>query len=381
MFEKMQLHLKDKRHRHYVIGIAIFLLIVLLLIIFRIHAAIVLRNRTIAEAVTVVRVLEATTAKGTDKIILPGNVWAWHEAPIFARTNGYVRTWYVDIGSHVKAGDLLAEIETPELDAQQRQAVADLNTAIANSTLAQSTAKRWVNLLKTDSVSKQETDEKVSSAKALQAAMVSAKENLVRLNKLVGFQRVIAPFDGVITARATDIGALINEGSSTTAKPLFRIAQTNPLRIYVKVPQNLSTRLTDDMQVSLHFSEHPNKVFMAKLFETARAIDPNTRTLLAQFTAENKEELMLSGSYTEVWFTFPLPPNTVRLPVNTLIFQAAGLQVAVVDKNNKIQLKSVTIRRDFGAEVEIATGVTPGERIVLNPPDSISNDEVVRVAS
>ncbi|MFJ1268865.1 efflux RND transporter periplasmic adaptor subunit [Legionella lytica] len=381
MFEKMQLHLKDKRHRHYAIGIAIFLLIVLLLIIFRIHAAIVLRNRTIAEAITVVRVLEATAAKGTEKIILPGNVWAWHEAPIFARTNGYVRKWYVDIGSHVKAGELLADIETPELDAQQRQAAADLNTAIANNNLAQSTAKRWLNLLKTDSVSKQETDEKVSSAKALQAAMISAKENLARLNQLVGFQRVIAPFDGVITARATDIGDLINEGSSTTAKPLFRIAQTNPLRVYVKVPQNLSTRLTQDMQVSLHFAEHPHKVFTAKLLETARAIDPNTRTLLAQFTAENKEELMLSGSYTEVWFSFPLPPHTVRLPVNTLIFQAAGLQVAAVDKNNKIHLKSVTINRDFGAEVEIATGVTPGERIVLNPPDAISNDETVRVAS
>ncbi|EHL29446.1 hypothetical protein LDG_8407 [Legionella drancourtii LLAP12] len=287
----------------------------------------------------------------------------------------------MDIGSHVKAGDLLAEIETPELNAQKRQAAADLNTAIANNKLAQSTAKRWINLLKTDSVSKQETDEKVSAAQALQAAMSSAKANLDRLTELVGFERVIAPFDGIITARATDIGALINSGSSTTAKPLFRIAQTNPLRIYVKVPQNYSARITSNLVVSLHFAEHPGQEFPAKLLDTAKAIDPTTRTLLAQFTAENKDEVLLPGGYTEVWFSLSLPPHTVRIPVNTLLFRAQGLQVATVDKDQKIVLKSVTINRDFGAEVEIATGVTPGERIVINPPDSITDGEVVRVVS
>lgn len=382
MLKKIQLQLTDKRHRRYVITSSIFLLIVLVLIILRVQAALALRQRTQAAAVTVVGTLIAKQERGTDKFILPGNVWAWHEAPIFARTDGYVKQWYVDIGSHVKAGDLLAEIETPELNAQKRQAAADLNTAIANNKLAQSTAKRWVNLLKTDSVSKQETDEKVSAAQALQAAMSSAKANLDRLTELVGFERVIAPFEGVITARATDIGALINSGSSTTAKPLFRIAQTNPLRIYVKVPQNYSARITPNLVVSLHFSEHPGQAFPAKLLDTAKAIDPTTRTLLAQFTAENKDEVLLPGGYTEVWFSLPLPPHTVRIPVNTLLFRAQGLQVATVDKDHKIALKSVTINRDFGAEVEIATGVImPGERIVINPPDSITNGEVVRVVS
>lgn len=381
MLKQIQLQLKEPRHKPYIIAISVFLFIVLVLIIFRIQAAIALRNRTNEAAITVVSTITAKQETGVDKIILPGNVTAWHEAPIYARTDGYVKKWYVDIGSRVKAGDLLAEIETPELDAQARQAAADLNTAIANNKLAQSTAKRWVNLLKTDSVSKQERDEKVSAAQALQAAMISAKANLDRLNELVSFERVIAPFDGVITARAVDIGDLINAGSSTTAKPLFRIAQTDPLRIYVKVPQNYSTRLQPDMSVSLHFAEHPRQEFSAKLFETANAIDPVTRTLLAQFTAENKSGELLSGGYTEVWFSLPIPKQTILLPVNTLLFRAQGLQVAAVDKENKIVLKSVTLNRDFGAEVEVATGVNVGDRIVVNPSDSIVNGELVRVTS
>lgn len=381
MLKNIQSKITDKQNRHYVIALSIFLMFVLILIGLRIQAAIALRKQTREAAITVVATMVAKQETGTEQLILPGNMWAWHEAPIFARSDGYIQNWFVDIGSRVKAGDLLALIETPELDAQERQAAADLKTAIANNNLAQTTAKRWLNLLKTDSVSKQETDEKVSSAQALQAAMFSAKANLQRLNELVGFQRVIAPFDGVITARATDIGDLINSGSSTTARPLFRIAQTDPIRIYVKIPQNFAARIKPNMMVSLHLAEHPHQEFSAKLLDTANAIDPTTRTLLAQFTAENKTGELLPGGYTEVWFTLSLPPNTVRLPVNTLLFQAAGLQVATVDKDNKIVLKSVTIRRDFGSEVEIATGVSPGERVVLNPPDSISNGDVVRVTS
>ncbi|MGC1182564.1 efflux RND transporter periplasmic adaptor subunit [Legionella sp.] len=381
MFKKFAVHVTDKRYRRYVVTICIFLMIVLVIIVVRVQAAIALRKSTQLAAVTRVATIVAKQERGADKIILPGNVWAWHEAPIYARTNGYVKQWYVDIGSHVREGDLLAEIETPELDAQARQVAADLNTAIANNKLAQSTAKRWLNLLKTDSVSKQETDEKTSAAEALQATVIAAKANLDRLNELVGFERVIAPFDGIITARATDIGALINAGSSTTAKPMFRIAQIDPLRIYVKVPQNYSSRVTPNMAVSLHFAEHPRQKFAAKLLDTANAIDPTTRTLLAQFIAENKNGELLPGGYTEVWFSFPLPPQTVRIPVNTLLFRAQGLQVATVDKDNKIILKDITINRDFGTTVEIATGIIPGDRIVINPSDSITNGEVVRVIS
>ncbi|MCE0724856.1 MULTISPECIES: efflux RND transporter periplasmic adaptor subunit [Legionella] len=381
MLKTIQSHLKGHKHRRLIIAISVFLFIILVMIIFRISAAINLRNETLAAAVPVVRVMTAEQEKGVDKIILPGNVQAWHESPIFARANGYIKKWYVDIGSHVKKGDLLAVIETPELDAQERQARADLKTAIANNQLAQITARRWLNLVKTKSVSQQETDEKVSTAAALDAAMFAAKANLQRLQELVGFQRVIAPFDGVITARATDIGDLIDAGSSSTAPPLFRIAQTKPLRIYVKIPQYYSSRIKPDMTVKLHFAEHPKQVFPAKLFETAQAIDPKTRTLLAQFVTPNKNGELLPGSYTEVWLSLPIPPKTVILPVNTLLFQAPGLQVATLDKDNKIVLKSVTLRRDFGSTVEIATGVLPGDRVVLNPPDAIRNGETVRVVS
>ncbi|HHF7373598.1 efflux RND transporter periplasmic adaptor subunit [Legionella bozemanae] len=381
MLKTIQSHIKGHKHRRLVIAITVFLFIILVIIIFRVSAAISLRNETLAAAVPVVRVMTAEQEKGEDKIILPGNVQAWHESPIFARANGYIKKWYVDIGSHVKQGDLLAVIETPELDAQERQARADLKTAIANNQLAQITARRWLNLVKTKSVSQQETDEKVSTAAALEAAMFAAKANLQHLQELVGFQRVIAPFDGVITARATDIGDLIDAGSSATAPPLFRIAQTKPLRIYVKIPQYFSSRIKPNMTVELHFAEHPKQVFPAKLFETAQAIDPKTRTLLAQFISPNKNGELLPGSYTEVWFTLPIPPKTVILPVNTLLFQAQGLQVATLDKDNKIVLKSVTLRRDFGSKVEIATGVLPGDRVVLNPPDAIRNGETVRVVS
>ncbi|MGL5741594.1 MAG: efflux RND transporter periplasmic adaptor subunit [Legionella sp.] len=381
MHKMIQSYVHNHKHRRLIIGISIFLFILLILIIMRVYAAVHLRNETRADAVPVVRVIVAKQKTGVNKIILPGNVQAWHESPIYARTNGYVKKWYVDIGSRVKKGDLLAVIETPELDAQERQAKADLKTAIANNQLAQITAKRWLNLVKTESVSQQETDEKVSSASAFEATMFSAQAYLQKLQELVGFERVIAPFDGVITDRATDIGDLIDAGSSSTARPLFRMAQTNPLRVYVKIPQYYSARVKHDMKVQLHFAEHPKKTFPAKLYNTAHAIDPNTRTLLAQFYAENKTGLLFPGGYTEVLFSFTSPPNTVILPVNTLLFQAQGLQVATLDKNNKVVLKSITVRRDFGSTVEIATGVMPGDRIVLNPPDAIIDGETVRVVS
>lgn len=381
MTKNSLIFLKNKKYQRYLIAFIILILLVIVLMSMRVYALYALRKRTLETITPIVATMIAKKESGTDKIVLPGNVWAWHEAPIYARTNGYIKNWYVDIGSKVKNGDLLAVIETPELDAQARQAAAELKTAIANNNLAQTTARRWRHLLKTHSVSKQETDEKVSNAQAFQAMVASAKANLQRLNQLVSFEQVIAPFEGIITARATDIGDLINAGSSTAAKPLFRIAQTDPLRIYVKIPQYFTSRITKNMTVSLHFAEQPNHAFTAKLLDTAMAIDPVTRTLLAQFLVENKKGELLPGSYTEVWFTLPLPSHSIRLPVNTLLFQAAGLQVATVNQHNKIALKSVVISRDFGDEVEIATGVQAGERIVLNPPDAISDGELVRIMS
>lgn len=381
MLKKIESLVKDKHHKRYVIAVSIFLVIVCILVFLRIQAAIALKNKTQADAITVVSVITAKQVLGSEKMVLPGNVVAWHEAPIYARTNGYIKKWFVDIGSHVTTGELLAEIEAPEVEAQARQAAADVNTAIANNNLAQSSALRWANLLKTNSVSKQEADERKSSALALEAAMIAAKANLDRLNQLVSFERVVAPFDGVITARATDIGALINAGSSPTGMPLFRISQTSPLRIYVKIPQSYASRLQPGMKVKLHFAEHPNTDFSAILSTTAKAIDPDSRTLLAQFTTQNKDGKLLPGGYTQVEFSFPIPSHTVRLPINTLLFRAEGLQVATVDKDNKIVLKPITINRDFGIEVEVVTGINAGDSVVVNPSDSIANGDLVRIAS
>lgn len=367
--------------RKWLIFSTLLLIIIFTLIFQRVQAAKNLRISTEKAAITRVSVITAQADSGSDTIILPGNVMAWHEAPIYARVNGYVRKWYVDIGAPVKFGDLLAVIETPELDAQQRQAKADLNNAKANNALAKITAKRWVNLLKTESVSKQETDEKISAAKALQATMIAAKANLDRLNELVNFQKIVAPFDGVITARATDIGDLVDAGSSVSAKPLFRVAQTNPLRLYVRVPQFYTAQLQKNMHISLHFAEYPHHVFTGELLDTAKAIDPLTRTLLTQFKVDNSQGILLAGAYTEVWFTLPLPPHTIRIPVNALIFQAPGLQVATVTADQKIKLKKISVRRDFGTEVEIAAGITSGEKIVINPPDALYDGESVRVQS
>ena len=249
---------------------------------------------------------------------------------------------------------------------------------MAQNKLAQSTAARWVDLLKSDSVSKQETDEKVDTAHALQASVTAAKAKLAHLQELVGFERIIAPFDGTISARATDIGALINAGSNPNAKPLFRIVQTNPLRVYVKIPQAYSSIIKPNMVVSLHFAEHPGVSFPAKLLQTAGAMNPISRTLLAQFVVNNKQNELLAGGYTSVHFKMPTSLQTIRLPVNTLLFRAQGLQVATLDKNNQVVLKSITISRDFGHYVEIRSGIKPGERIILNPSDSIFNGEKVR---
>ena len=381
MLKRIHSQLNEKQKKRLIIVLSTLCLLVLIVISLRIYASIVLRKETNANLLPTVTVIAAPQVTGSEHIILPGNVEAWHEATIYARTNGYIKKWYVDIGSHVKKGDLLAIIETPELDAQYRQAQAELNTAIANNNLAQSTAKRWLHLLKTDSVSKQEADEKVSSAAALKAVVISAQANVDRLKELVGFERVMAPFDGVITSRTTDIGSLINAGSSSTSVALFKLSQTNPLRVYVKIPQNYTSRIKAKMTVNLSFAEHPGQVFPAKLVETAQAIDPDTLTLLAQFSAENKEGLLLPGGYTEVAFNLPVLPQTIRLPVNTLLFRAEGLQVATLDKDNRVVLKSITISRDFGSEVEVQSGIKPGERIIINPPDSIVNGEQVQVVS
>lgn len=380
MLHNIRSQLTDKSNRKFIIAASCFLLVLFFIIVSRIAAAIALRHETHEMAITLVSMVSAEPAPLKEAIVLPGSVMAWHEAPIYARTDGYVKKWYVDIGYRVNAGDLLAEIETPELDASLRQAEADLNVVIANNKFAQTTAVRWKHLLKTDSVSVQDTEEKVDTAAALAASVIAARAHRDRLRELVGFERVIAPFKGIISARATDIGKLINEGSKPNEnKPLFRLVQIDPLRLYVKIPQTYATRIKPNMLVRMKFAEHPGKLFPARLLKTANAIDPNTRTLLAEFIVDNKNGILLPGGYTQVLFAMPALPNTVRLPVNTLIFRKQGLQVATLDKLQRVLLKDVSISRDFGNYVELTTGILPGERVILNPSDSIHNGEQVRV--
>ena len=360
--------------------IALWLIALLLLIAcVRIGNAIKLYFQTNTNAISTVSIIHAQHSPSTEKIMLPGNVSAWYEAPIYARTNGYVKTWYVDIGDHVQAGQVLAEIETPELDASLRQAKADVETMLAKNKLAQTTAQRWKMLRKTDSVSQQETDEKVDGAAATEAALVAAKANRDRLQELVGFEKVTAPFTGIITARAIDIGDLINAGNDPNRKPLYRIAQVDPLRIYVHIPQNYAFHISKNGEVALTFPEYPGRTRSAQLINTANAIQPKTRTLLAEFQMDNPKGEIFPGDYTEVYFTFPVSPNTIKLPVNALLFRSDGLQVATVDNKNHVILKSIKVYRDFGNMVEIYDGLRPGERIVLNPYDSIQNGELVQI--
>lgn len=363
--------------RRVIIVILIMILVAILGIVYRVIANRKLRQQTHQQAVLSVAVIKATSESTNEEVVLPGNVTAWHDATIYARTNGYLINWQVDIGAKVKSGDLLATISTPEVDAQLRQTEADLVTAQANYNIAHTTAIRWRNLLKTDSVSKQETDEKNSAEQSTAAIVTSTRANRDRLADLVSYERVIAPFDGIITSRTTDIGRLINAGSGTV--PLFRLVQANRLRVYVKIPQYYSPSISSDLIVKLYFTEHPGKVYSAKLFDTAKAIDPISRTLLAEFTMDNSNYELLAGGYTEVHLILPVNKNFVRLPVNTLIFRSQGMQIATIDNDSKALLKSISIGRDFGDQVEVVAGITPGERIILNPPDSLFTGEKVRV--
>lgn len=339
-----------------------------------------LEKETSSGNVLAVSVIAPKVSKGTEDIILPGRVEAWHEASIYARTNGYISDFKADIGSHVKAGDVLADIETPEIDAQLRQAEADLATANANNMLAQSTAKRWKDLRKTDSVTQQEADEKTGDALAKAAAVTAAEANRDRLQELKGFQHITAPFDGVITARNVDIGALVNAGSAGTAQELFHIAEKDKLRIYTEVPQNYTQRLSPGMTAELHFAEYPGRVFDAKLSRDASALDPATRTMRVEFELDNAKEEVLPGGYTEVHIKVESQTDGIRLPVNTLLYRANGVHVATVDPQLVAHVKPVTLGRDFGTEVEITAGLQDSDQIIVNPPDSLADNTPVRIA-
>jgi RND family efflux transporter MFP subunit len=342
----------------------------------RMQAQNALRRATDAAAIAVVATVKPTLDADGEELVLPATVQAFADAPIYARTTGYLKSWAVDIGTRVKKGQLLAEIDTPEVDQQLLQAQADLAMAEANNRLAQSTAQRWTEMLASDSVSKQDVDEKVGDAAAKQSALQSARANMQRLRQLQSFKRIEAPFAGVITARNIDIGALVDAG---TSRELFRIAASDKLRVYVQAPQSYAAFIEPGLPVQVRFADRPGRDFPGKLVRTAAAIDPATGTLLTQIEMDNSSGELLPGSYAEVRLHLDAKRG-LRLPVNSLIFGADGMRVAVVTAERRIALKSIRLGRDYGTEVEVVAGLGSDEAVVLNPPDALFEGQAVQLA-
>jgi RND family efflux transporter MFP subunit len=346
----------------------------------RVLARSALGKETAEAAIPTVVTVSPTRSGLAEDLVLPGAVQAFIEAPIYARTSGYLKSWSTDIGTQVTKGQLLAQIETPEVDQQLTQAQADLATSRANEALSNSTNVRWQGLLSTESVSKQDADEKSGDAAAKKAAADSAAANLGRLRELESFKRVVAPFTGVITARNTDIGALINAGQSNGTE-LFRIAETHKLRVYVRVPEAFAAATQPGLDARLRFAEFPNRDFAARTVRTSNALDPTLRTLQVELELDNAKGEIFPGAYAEVHFKLAASAESLRLPANTVLFRAAGLQVATVDAQQRVKLKSIVQGRDFGSTIEVLSGLAADERVVLNPPDSITDGLLVRIVA
>ena len=360
-----------------IVAIVVVILVVIAGVVPRLRAKAALKKETDKSAVPVVDVIQPKQGAPHQEIVLPGNIQAFTDAPIYARTNGYLRKWYVDIGARVKAGQLLAVIDTPEVDQQLLQARADLNTAEANTNLSQITWNRYEDLKNTDSVSKQDVDNANGDYAAKKATQASSAANVKRLEDTKAFQNIYAPFDGVITARETDIGQLIDQGSSTTQKELFHIAAIKTLRVYINVPQQYSIAAKPGLTADLTLGEYPGRRFQGTLVRTANAIDVASRTLLVEVDVNNATGELLPGAYTEVHLKLPSDIPTFILPVSALIFRAQGLQVATVDSNNKTKLVAITLGRDFGSQVEVLSGLNGDDKVIVNPSDSVIDGEQV----
>ena len=334
-------------------------------------------KETHAESVINVNVISPTASKPDLGTPLPAEVQAFVQASIHARASGYLKNWFVDIGEHVTNGQVLAEIDTPELVQQLAQAKAELDQAKAALDLAKTTADRWKELLKTASVSEQETAEKTADYTLKQANVEAAHANVQRLEDLKNFDRVTAPFDGTVTLRNTDIGQLI---SANSGPELFRLAQTNPLRVYVRVPQPLVHAIAPGQKAELTFQELQGRTFEATVTRTAGAVDPSSRTLQVELQVANPRGEILAGSYAQVRFTEVTDPHVLTLSDSALVFRAQGMQVAVVGSDNKVQMRSIKLGRDFGNVVEVLSGLQPGDRAIVNPPDSIADGMTVQIS-
>ena len=338
-----------------------------------------LAKETETLAVPTVAVIHPTTESAQEGLVLPGTLQAYVESPIYARTNGYLKKWYRDIGSRVRAGELLADIDTPEVDQQLVQAKADLETAKANSNLSKITASRYEELIKTDGVSKQEVDNAAGDYAAKQAATASSAANVRRLEELESFKHIYAPFSGVITRRNVDIGTLINAGNGGATQQLFFLAQTDPVRVYVNVPESAAPSIHAGLPAYLELAQFPGRKFQGKVVRTSEAIDPGTRTLLTEVDVPNKAGELLPGGYAQVHLDVQIAGTRVQVPVNALLFRAEGLRAVVIDANHRTHLQPLTIGRDYGVTLEVLQGLNPGDWIVLNPADSLEDNQQVNV--
>ncbi|MGB8523090.1 MAG: efflux RND transporter periplasmic adaptor subunit [Candidatus Acidiferrales bacterium] len=345
----------------------------------RLRAKAALRTETRDLAIPTVVVIHPKRGDPQQEIVLPGNMQAFEDAPIYARTNGYLEKWYVDMGGHVKTGQLLADIETPEVAQQLQVARGDLSTAQANLNLSKITADRFDGLKNTDSVSKQDVDNAHGDFEAKKAIVASAQSNVRRLEETLAFNKIYAPFDGIITARNTDVGQLIDSGSGGAAKEMFHIQSTRVLRVFINVPQQYSQAAKPGLTADLTLAEFPGRRFKGQLVRTANAIDQASRTLLVEVDVNNTTGELLPGGYTEVHLKLPETVPTFILPVNTLIFRSQGLQIATV-QDGKATLVPIVLGRDFGSEVEVVSGLSGQESVMMNPPDSLVEGEQVQIA-
>jgi RND family efflux transporter MFP subunit len=344
----------------------------------RVEAGTRLQQTTEQSAILAVDITHPQSAAPTQEVVLPGSTQAFVDSPIYARTSGYLKRWYFDIGARVKQGDLLAEIDTPEIDQQLRQSRADLDTAKANQDLAQTTADRWQFLLTSGSVSKQETDQAVGNLRAQKATVESNSANVHRLEDLQSFEKVYAPFDGVVTARSTDIGALINAGAGTPTQELFHMVSIAKLRLFVAVPEVYSRAARNGAKASLTLDEFPGETFTGTLVRNSNSIDPASRTLNTEVEVDNPTGRLLPGAYVSVHLKLPEVVRSVTIPANALLFRSEGLRVGVV-RNGQSVLVPITIGRDFGSTVEVVSGLNRSESVILNPSDSLVSGTRVRV--
>lgn len=338
-----------------------------------------LAKETEISTIPTVAIIRPTTEPGDESLVLPGTLQAYVESPIYARTNGYLRKWYFDIGSRVNKGALLAEIDAPELDQQLSQAKAELVTAQANENLSQITAARYTELIKTDGVSRQEVDNATGDLAAKRAIVQSSAANVRRLEELESFKRIFAPFSGVITRRNVDIGTLINAGNGGTAQQLFFLAQTDPMRVFVNVPETYSSHIRPGLGAYLELTQYPGRKFQGKVVRTAEAIDPAARTLLTEVDVPNKSGELLPGGYAQVVLQVKTPGERILVPVNSLLFRSEGLRAVVVGSDDRAHLQPLIIGRDFGTTLEVLSGLKPDQWIVLNPPDALEDGQQVHV--